>query len=236
MQRVVPGPPPFTQSLHGGNVLFVADLVRLQTQKLTQVAGLPGLQDAPRRSCSAMLSASSLVRLSEKASDGLDRRMKGWHYRRPDALPKKRYLGNTPAEIDPRQKDRVLTCGTTASGNPLMPGESSIRFSFRTFLRRRPMVERTSVGRSRQPTPHAGLLAQDASAMCSYSHADLRKGEEVTEGSSSSSLFGSVLRQDSQPFGFDSQRTTHEGAVVGNRIGCDETIFHPPCATYPQKY
>jgi len=125
----------------GGLFLFFADLVRLQTQKLTQAAGLPGSKMIPADHalrCCLALKLWSIERKSHVmaliADEGLAL------FAGLNAFPKKSYLSEYSCRIDHRKTARFLTAWHHCIlGTNLLPGESfNLDFSFRTFLRRRP--------------------------------------------------------------------------------------------------
>ena len=170
----------------GGLFLFVADLVRLGTQKLAGAAGLPGSKMIPAehalRACLA-LKLWSIERKSHVmalvADEGLAL------FAGLNAFPKKSYLSEYSSRIEHRKTTRLLAAWhEQVHGADLLPGESfNLDFHSVPYYGEHPVVERHYVSmRSRRQPSVLVFLAQDAdSQVFCYSNADLRKGEEAEE-------------------------------------------------------
>jgi hypothetical protein len=170
----------------GGLFLFIADLVKLGTEKLAQVAGLPGSKMIPAehalRACLA-LKLWSVERKSHVmalvADEGLAL------FAGLNAFPKKSYLSEYSSRIDHRKTTRFLAAWhEQVHGHDLLPGESfNLDFHSVPYYGDHPLVERHYVSmRSRRQPSILVFLAQDAgSHIFCYSNADLRKGEESKE-------------------------------------------------------
>src|SRR5438445_10015254 len=170
----------------GGLFLFVADLVRLQTQKLTRAAGLPGSKMIPADHalrCCLALKLWSIERKSHVmaliADEGLAL------FAGLNAFPKKSYLSEYSCRIDHRKTTRFLArWHQRIQGTKLLPGESfNLDFHSVPFYGEDPLIEKHYVSaRSRSQPSMLVFLAQDASShVFCYSNADLRKGEEADE-------------------------------------------------------
>src|SRR5438105_11350335 len=200
----------------GGLFLFVADLVRLRTQKLTQVAGLPGSKMIPADHalrCCLALKLWSIERKSHVmaliADEGLAL------FAGLNAFPKKSYLSEYSCRIDHRKTARFLTAWHHCiQGSKLLTGESfNLDFHSVPFYGEDPMVERHYVsGRSRSQPSMLVFLAQDASShVFCYSNADLRKGEEAEEIFQFIDVWKRAHGKLPSHLVFDSKLTTHEG-------------------------
>src|SRR5437773_9822461 len=200
----------------GGLFLFVADLVRLQTQKLTQAAGLPGSKMIPADHalrCCLALKLWSIERKSHVmaliADEGLAL------FAGLNAFPKKSYLSEYSCRIDHRKTARFLTAWHHCiQGSKLLPGESfNLDFHSVPFYGEDPMVERHYVSaRSRSQPSVLVFLAQDAgSHVFCYSNADLRKGEEAEEIFQFIAFWKRAHGKLPSHLVFDSKLTTHEG-------------------------
>jgi len=170
----------------GGLFLFIADLVKLGTEKLAHAAGLPGSKMIPAehalRACLA-LKLWSIERKSHVmalvADEGLAL------FAGLNAFPKKSYLSEYSSRIDHRKTTRFLAAWhEQVHGHDLLPGESfNLDFHSVPYYGEHPLVERHYVSmRSRRQPSILVFLAQDAGrhVFC-YSNADLRKGEESNE-------------------------------------------------------
>ena len=201
----------------GGLFLFVADLVRLQTQKLTQAAGLPGSKMIPADHalrCCLALKLWSIERKSHVmaliADEGLAL------FAGLNAFPKKSYLSEYSCRIDPRKTDRFLTAWHHCIlGTNLLPGESfNLDFHSVYFYGEDPMVERHYVSAAAAASPgvlHLSLR-MPAAACSAIPMRDLRKGEEAEEIFQFIDFLEARSRQASGPvLVFDSKLTTHEG-------------------------
>ena len=200
----------------GGLFLFVADLVRLQTQKLTQAAGLPGSKMIPADHalrCCLALKLWSMERKSHVmaliADEGLAL------FAGLNAFPKKSYLSEYSCRIDHRKTARFLTAWHHGiQGSKLLPGESfNLDFHSVPFYGEDPLIERHYVSaRSRSQPSVLVFLAQDAgSHVFCYSNADLRKGEEAEEIFQFIAFWKRAHGKLPSHLVFDSKLTTHEG-------------------------
>ena len=170
----------------GGLFLFIADLVRLGTEKLARTAGLPGSKMIPAehalRACLA-LKLWSIERKSHVmalvADEGLAL------FAGLNAFPKKSYLSEYSSRIEHRKTTRLLAAWhDQVHGAELLPGESfNLDFHSVPYYGEHPVIERHYVSmRSRRQPSVLVFLAQDAgSHVFCYANADLRKGEEAAE-------------------------------------------------------
>jgi len=170
----------------GGLFLFIADLVRLGTQKLAGAAGLPGSKMIPAEHALRACLALKLWSIERKhhvmalvADEGLAL------FAGLNAFPKKSYLSEYSSRIEHRKTTRFLAAWhEQIQGGDLLPGESfNLDFHSVPYYGEHPVVERHYVSmRSRRQPSVLVFLAQDAgSHVFCYSNADLRKGEEARE-------------------------------------------------------
>jgi transposase len=200
----------------GGLFLFVADLVRLEVEKLAQAAGLLGSQMIPAEQalrCGLALKLWSLERKSHVmplvADEGLAL------FAGLNAFPKKSYLSEYSCRIDHRKTTRLLaTWHQQIQGTQLLPGESfNLDFHSVPFYGEDPLIQRHYVSaRSRSQPSVLVFLAQDAgSHVFCYSNADLRKGEEAEEIFAFITFWKRAHGQLPRHLVFDSKLTTYEG-------------------------
>jgi len=170
----------------GGLFLFVADLVRLRTEKLAQAAGLPGSKMIPAEQalrCCLALKLWSIERKSHVmaliADEGLAL------FAGLNAFPKKSYLSEYSCRINHAKTTRFLAAWhRQAQGTELLPGESfNLDFHSVPYYGEDPIIEKHYVSaRSRSQPSMLVFLAQDAdSQVFCYANADLRKGEQAEE-------------------------------------------------------
>ncbi len=170
----------------GGLFLFVADLVRLRTDKLAQAAGLPGSKMIPAEQalrCCLALKLWSIERKSHVmaliADEGLAL------FAGLNAFPKKSYLSEYSCRINHAKTTRFLAAWhRQTQGTELLPGESfNLDFHSVPYYGEDPIIEKHYVSaRSRSQPSMLVFLAQDAdSQVFCYSNADLRKGEQAEE-------------------------------------------------------
>ena len=170
----------------GGLFLFVADLVRLHTDKLAQAAGLPGSKMIPAEQalrCCLALKLWSIERKSHVmaliADEGLAL------FAGLNAFPKKSYLSEYSCRINHAKTTRFLAAWhRQTQGTELLPGESfNLDFHSVPYYGEDPIIEKHYVSaRSRSQPSMLVFLAQDAdSQVFCYSNADLRKGEQAEE-------------------------------------------------------
>jgi len=200
----------------GGLFLFVADLVRLEVDKLAQAAGLPGSQMIPAQQalrCGLALKLWSLERKSHVmplvADEGLAL------FAGLNAFPKKSYLSEYSCRIHHLKTTRLLAAWhQQIQGTQLLPGESfNLDFHSVPFYGEDPLIQRHYVSaRSRSQPSVLVFLAQDAgSHVFCYSNADLRKGEEAEEIFAFITFWKRAHGQLPRHLVFDSKLTTYEG-------------------------
>src|SRR5467141_2354241 len=200
----------------GGLFLFVADLVRLQTQKLTQTAGLPGSKMIPADHalrCCLALKLWSIERKSHVmaliADEGLAL------FAGLNAFPKKSYLSEYSCRINHQKTTQLLASWhEQVSATELFPGQSfNLDFHSVPYCGDDPVVENHYVSaRSRRQPSILVFLAQDAgSHVFCYSNADLRKGEEAEEIFQFIAFWKRAHGKLPSHLVFDSKLTTHEG-------------------------
>lgn len=200
----------------GGLFLFIADLVRLGTEKLTRTAGLPGSKMIPAehalRACLA-LKLWSIERKSHVmalvADEGLAL------FAGLNAFPKKSYLSEYSSRIEHRKTTRFLAAWhDQVHGAELLPGESfNLDFHSVPYYGEHPIIERHYVSmRSRRQPSVLVFLAQDAgSHVFCYSNADLRKGEEAEEVFHFIAFWKHTHGELPRHLVFDSKLTTQRG-------------------------
>ena len=200
----------------GGLFLFIADLVRLGTEKLARTAGLPGSKMIPAehalRACLA-LKLWSIERKSHVmalvADEGLAL------FAGLNAFPKKSYLSEYSSRIEHRKTTRFLAAWhDQVHGAALLPGESfNLDFHSVPYYGEHPVIERHYVSmRSRRQPSVLVFLAQDAgSHVFCYSNADLRKGEEAEEVFHFIAFWKHTHGELPRHLVFDSKLTTQRG-------------------------
>ncbi len=200
----------------GGLFLFVADLVRLQAQKLAQGAGLPGSKMIPAEHalrCCLALKLWSLERKSHVmawvADEGLAL------FAGLNAFPKKSFLTEYSSRLGHRQTTRLLSAWhESIHPTDLLPGESfNLDFHSVPYYGEHPLVERHYVSaRSRSQPSILVFLAQDAGThVFCYSNADLRKGEQAEEVFQFIAFWKRTHGQLPRHLVFDSKLTTYQG-------------------------
>lgn len=200
----------------GGLFLFVADLVRLQAQKLAQGAGLPGSKMIPAEHalrCCLALKLWSLERKSHVmawvADEGLAL------FAGLNAFPKKSFLSEYSSRLDHRQTTRLLSAWhESIHPTDLLPGESfNLDFHSVPYYGEHPLVERHYVSaRSRSQPSILVFLAQDAGThVFCYSNADLRKGEQAEEVFQFIAFWKRAHGHLPRHLVFDSKLTTYQG-------------------------
>ena len=200
----------------GGLFLFIADLVRLGTEKLARTAGLPGSKMIPAehalRACLA-LKLWSIERKSHVmalvADEGLAL------FAGLNAFPKKSYLSEYSSRIEHRKTTRFLAAWhDQVHGAELLPGESfNLDFHSVPYYGEHPIIERHYVSmRSRRQPSVLVFLAQDAgSHVFCYANADLRKGEEAEEVFHFIAFWKHTHGELPRHLVFDSKLTTQRG-------------------------
>jgi hypothetical protein len=200
----------------GGLFLFIADLVRLNTDTLADNAKLPGSRMIPAAHALRTSLALKLWSIQRKshvmalvADPGLAL------FAGLNIMPKKSFLSEYSSRITPQKVAALLAAWhTQITGEALLEG-SSINLDFHSvpFYGEDPQVQRHYLSkRSRRQPSILTFLAQDAdSHVFCYSNADIRKGEEANE------IFRFIKfwrRQHGKPpqhLVFDSKLTTYEG-------------------------
>lgn len=200
----------------GGLFLFMADLVRLGTDKLAQAASLPGSKMIPAahalRACLA-LKLWSIERKSHVmawvADEGLAL------FAGLNAFPKKSYLSEYSSRIEHRKVSGLLAAWhEQVQGLELLPAESfNLDFHSVPYYGEDPLIERHYVSmRSRRQPSVLVFMAQDAgSHVFCYSNADLRKGEEAEEVFQFVAFWKRTHGQLPRHLVFDSKLTTQAG-------------------------
>jgi transposase len=208
----------------GGLFLFLPDLLRLELDKLSQVANLPGSSMIPPahalRACLA-LKLWSLERKSHVmalvADEGLAL------FCGLNAIPKKSYLSEYSHRIDSTQTTQMLAAWhAQVAGEKLFHGASfNLDFHSVPYYGEDPVIERHYVSaRSRRQPSVLVFLAQDAEgrAFC-YSNANLRKGEEAAEIFNFISFWQENHGELPRHLVFDSQLTTHANLTRLDAMG-----------------
>ena len=200
----------------GGLFLFIADLVRLDSDALAQAAKLPGSRMIPAGHGLRASLALKLWAIERKshvmalvADEGLGL------FCGLNAIPKKSFLSEYSSRITPEKVARLLASWhERLAPEALFAGESfNLDFHSVPYFGEHPLIESHYLSkRSRRQPSILTFLAQDAAnqVFC-YSNADIRKGEEAEE------IFRCVdfwTRQHGSPpqhLVFDSKLTTYEG-------------------------
>jgi hypothetical protein len=170
----------------GGLFLFLPELVRLQVERLSSAARLPGSSMIPAQHALLAALALKLWSIERKshvmalvADPGLAL------FCGLNAIPKKSYLSEYSSRLDHARTTSLLAAWHRAlAQDKLFPGASfNLDFHSVPYYGEDPQVQRHYVSmRSRAQPSVLAFLAQDAEghAFC-YSNADLRKGEEAEE-------------------------------------------------------
>jgi transposase len=200
----------------GGLFLFIADLVRLETEALALDAKLPGSRMIPAGHAMRASLALKLWAIERKshimalvADEGLAL------FCGLNAMPKKSFLSEYSSRITPQKVSRLLALWhARLAGETLFAGQSiNLDFHAVPYFGEHPLVETHYLPkRSRRQPSILTFLAQDAdSQVFCYSNADIRKGEEAEE------IFRFIefwTRQHGSPpqhLVFDSKLTTYGG-------------------------
>jgi hypothetical protein len=211
----------------GGLFLFLPDLVRLDPEKLTSVARLPGSRMIPGAHALRSLLALKLWSIRRRshvmamvADQGLAL------FAGLNAIPKKSFLSEYSSRIGHAQVLKVLTAHVEwMAGDERFPGQSfDLDFHSVPFYGDDPLIESHFVSmRSRRQKSVLTFLAQDADerAFC-YSNADLRKGEEAEEIFRFISFWEQARGERPRHVVFDSKLTTHRNLV---RLDDMEIVF-----------
>jgi hypothetical protein len=202
----------------GGLFLFVADLIRLQLDRLATTTGLPGsaLIPAPHAwRASLALKLWSIERKSHVMALAADEGLA--LFSGLNATPKKSYLAEYSSRITPAAIDAVLAAWHAQVSGDVLWAEQSFNLDFHSvpYYGEHPVVERHDVSaRSRRQPSLLVFLAQDAAgrAFC-YSNADIRKGEEAEEIFRFIAFWVRVHGETPHHLVFDSRLTTYANLV-----------------------
>jgi transposase len=200
----------------GGLFLFVADLVRLQTEALALDAKLPGSRMIPAAHAMRASLALKLWSIERKshimalvADEGLAL------FCGLNAMPKKSFLSEYSSRITPQKVARLLALWhARLAGEALFAGESiNLDFHAVPYFGEHPLVESHYLPkRSRRQPSILTFLAQDAdSQVFCYSNADIRKGEEAEEVFRFIEFWRRQHGSPPQHLVFDSKLTTYDG-------------------------
>jgi transposase len=200
----------------GGLFLFIADLVRLDSDALADYAKLPGSGMIPAGHALRAALALKLWAIERKshvmalvADEGLGL------FCGLNAMPKKSFLSEYSSRITPEKVSLLLGAWhNELVGETLLPGNSlNLDFHSVPYFGEHPLVQSHYLPRrSRRQPSILTFLAQDADSLVfCYSNADIRKGEEAQE------IFRFIefwTRQHGSPpqhLVFDSKLTTYDG-------------------------
>jgi transposase len=208
----------------GGLFLFVADLVRLETDKLAGAAALPGSKMIPAGHALRASLALKLWSIERKshvmalvADEGLAL------FAGLNAFPKKSYLSEYSSRIEHRKTTRLLSAWHhQVQGEEIFPGDSfNLDFHSVPYYGEHPLIQRHYVSmRSRRQPSVLAFLAQDAaSQVFCYSNADLRKGEEAEEVFRFVAFWKRTHGQLPRHLVFDSKLTTQKGLARLDQMG-----------------
>jgi len=208
----------------GGLFLFVADLVRLETDKLAGAAALPGSKMIPAGHALRASLALKLWSIERKshvmalvADEGLAL------FAGLNAFPKKSYLSEYSSRIEHRKTTRLLAAWhQQVQGQEIFPGDSfNLDFHSMPYYGEHPLIQRHYVSmRSRRQPSVLAFLAQDAaSQVFCYSNADLRKGEEAEEVFRFVAFWKRTHGQLPHHLVFDSKLTTQKGLARLDQMG-----------------
>jgi len=200
----------------GGLFLFIADLIRLDSDALADSAKLPGSSMIPAGHALRASLALKLWAIERKshimalvADEGLGL------FCGLNAMPKKSFLSEYSSRITPEKVSLLLAAWhSKLTGENLFAGKSlNLDFHSVPYFGDHPVVQSHYLPRrSRRQPSILTFLAQDAdSQVFCYSNADIRKGEEAQE------IFRFIefwTRQHGSPpqhLVFDSKLTTYDG-------------------------
>ena len=200
----------------GGLFLFIADLVRIDTDALALAAKLPGSRMIPAAHALRAALALKLWSIERKshimalvADEGLAL------FCGLNAMPKKSFLSEYSSRITRQTVSRLLASWHTRfAGDALFTGESFILdFHSVPYFGEHPLVQSHYLAkRSRRQPSILTFLAQDAdSHVFCYANADIRKGEEADEVFRFIDFWKRQYGRVPQHLVFDSKLTTYEG-------------------------
>ncbi len=200
----------------GGLFLFVADLIRLDSDALADSAKLPGSSMIPAGHALRASLALKLWAIERKshimalvADDGLGL------FCGLNVMPKKSFLSEYSSRITPEKVSQLLAAwhGQLA-GETLFAGNSlNLDFHSVPYFGEHPLVQSHYLPRrSRRQPSILTFLAQDAdSQVFCYSNADIRKGEEADEIFRFIEFWTRQRGSAPQHLVFDSKLTTYDG-------------------------
>jgi hypothetical protein len=208
----------------GGLFLFVADLVRLQTEALALEAKLPGSRMIPAAHALRASLALKLWSIERKshimalvADPGLAL------FCGLNAMPKKSFLSEYSSRITPQKVSRLLALWHARLADETLFTGQSINLDFHAvpYFGEHPLVQSHYLPkRSRRQPSVLTFLAQDAdSQVFCYSNADIRKGEEAEEIFRFINFWKRQHGNLPQHLVFDSKLTTYEGLDRLDRAG-----------------
>jgi hypothetical protein len=200
----------------GGLFLFIADLVRIDTDALALAAKLPGSRMIPAAHALRAALALKLWSIERKshvmalvADEGLAL------FCGLNAMPKKSFLSEYSSRITRQTVSRLLASWHTRfAGDALFTGESlNLDFHSVPYFGEHPLVQSHYLSkRSRRQPSILTFLAQDAdSHVFCYANADIRKGEEADEVFRFIDFWKRQYGRVPQHLVFDSKLTTYEG-------------------------
>jgi hypothetical protein len=200
----------------GGLFLFIADLVRIDTDALALAAKLPGSRMIPAAHALRAALALKLWSIERKshimalvADEGLAL------FCGLNAMPKKSFLSEYSSRITRQTVSRLLASWHTRfAGDALFTGESlNLDFHSVPYFGEHPLVQSHYLAkRSRRQPSILTFLAQDAdSHVFCYANADIRKGEEADEVFRFIDFWKHQYGRVPQYLVFDSKLTTYEG-------------------------
>ncbi len=208
----------------GGLFLFLPDLVRLHLDTIAGTAQLPGSTMIPASHAVRACLALKLWSIERKrhvmalvTDEGLAL------FSGLNVTPKKSYLSEYAARVDPRKTTRVLAAWHAAvTGDHLFDGASfNLDFHSVPYYGAHPVIERHYVSaRSRRQPSVLVFLAQDAAgrAFC-YANANLRKGEEPEEVFRFIAFWQRVHKALPRHLVFDSRLTTYPNLARLDKMG-----------------
>ena len=200
----------------GGLFLFIADLVRIDTDALALAAKLPGSRMIPAAHALRAALALKLWSIERKshvmalvADEGLAL------FCGLNAMPKKSFLSEYSSRITRQTVSRLLASWHTRfAGDALFTGEFlNLDFHSVPYFGEHPLVQSHYLAkRSRRQPSILTFLAQDAdSHVFCYANADIRKGEEADEVFRFIDFWKRQYGRVPQHLVFDSKLTTYEG-------------------------
>jgi hypothetical protein len=198
-----------------GLFLFIADLVRLDTDALASGAGLPGSRMIPAAHALRAGLALKLWSIERKshimalvADEGLAL------FCGLNVMPKKSFLSEYSSRITSQKVSRLLALWhAVLAGDPLLTGQSiNLDFHSVPYFGEHPLVQSHYLPkRSRRQPSILTFLAQDAdSQVFCYANADIRKGEEAEEIFRFINFWKRQHGKPPQHLVFDSKLTTYE--------------------------